>query len=194
MQDEVWKDISEFCGFYQVSNFGRVRRIADYSNQNSEWNLYEPKILTPRLHTNGYLRVMLSVSGKHYDRYIHRLVAAAFIDNENGYSEVNHIDGNKQNNNVLNLEWCTRSQNNRHAYRTGLKTVKGCYGTKKKVAQLTVEENRIIAIYGSIDSAAQYMKCRHCMITNCCSGRYKTSKGYKWIYATDDMKVGDVID
>ena len=109
MQNEIWKDISEFSGYYQVSNCGRVRRIADYSNQSKSWKLKEPKILKPRLHSNGYLRVMLSINGKHYDRYIHRLEAKEFLDNPNDYNEINHIDGDKTNNQLKNIEWCNRS-------------------------------------------------------------------------------------
>lgn len=70
-----------------------------------------------RLHSNGYLRGI--VDGK--DVYLHRLVAMFFIENPNGYEEVNHKDGNKKNNSVNNLEWCNRSQNSKHAFQTGLR-------------------------------------------------------------------------
>lgn len=194
MKTEIWKDVPEFVGYYQVSNFGRVRRIANYSNQNSSWELTKPKILKCRKHTNGYLRVMFSVNGKHYDRYVHRLVAEVFVENKYGYCEVNHLDGDKTNNNADNLEWCTRSQNNKHAYFTGLRTVKGCYGSlKKKVAQIDYHTNRIVNIYDSIDSAAKELNCNHSSITNCCTKRYKSSYGMKFRYATDTMKVGDVV-
>lgn len=192
MRNEIWKDILEFQGYYQVSNFGRVRRIADYLNQNKSWRLSEPKILKQRLHNNGYLRVMLSINGKHYDRYIHRLVAIAFLDNPNGYSEINHIDGDKTNNNLKNLEWCNRSYNNKHAYQNGLKVVKGCYGKKKKVAQISLVDNLIINVFDSLKEAAQFVSCNQCMITNCCNKRTKSCRGFKWVYATEDMKVGDV--
>lgn len=70
-----------------------------------------------RKHTNGYLRA--TIHGK--DMYVHRLVAICFLKNENNYKEINHIDGDKTNNNVTNLEWCNRSQNNKHAFDTGLR-------------------------------------------------------------------------
>lgn len=191
---EIWKDIEEFKGYYQVSNFGHVRRIANYSNQCAEWS-HTPTILKARKHSNGYLRVMLSINNKHYDRYIHRLVAKAFLTNENEYKEINHKDGNKTNNYVSNLEWCDRSYNNKHAYSIGLRTVKGCCGKHKKtVAQIDIKTKMIINIFDSIDYASQTMNCSHASITNCCVGRYKTSHGFKWTYATPNMKVGDIID
>lgn len=71
----------------------------------------------PRKHTNGYIRA--TIFGK--DQYVHRLVAMCFIENPDGLDEVNHKDGDKQNNHVSNLEWCTRAQNNKHAFQTGLR-------------------------------------------------------------------------
>ena len=117
---EVWKDVVEFPTHYQVSNIGNIRRKAPYVNQSKAWDSNN-KILSFRLHTNGYQRVMLSINGKHYDRYVHRLVAEAFCENPNNYNEVNHIDGNKDNNHVSNLEWVTPMQNTHHAIRTGLR-------------------------------------------------------------------------
>ena len=92
---EIWKNIESF-EHYSVSNFGNAR------------NNMTGKILKPRKHTNGYARVILCKNKKHYDRYIHRLVAQAFIPNINILSEVNHKDENKSNNFVENLEWCDR--------------------------------------------------------------------------------------
>ena len=69
---------------------------------------------------HGYKQVFVSVKNKRYVRYVHRLVAECYIPNPNCLPEVNHLDGNKANNNADNLEWCTRGDNARHAYRTGL--------------------------------------------------------------------------
>lgn len=201
--EEIWKDVSEFKGFYQVSNLGNVKRIGDYSNQNSSWK--SEVILKPRLHSSGYLRVMLSVNNKHYDRYIHRLVATEFCKNHNPlkYKEVNHIDGNKTNNNSDNLEWCDRSYNNKHAYVKGLHTVHGCYGIKKKVAQIDINTNIVLNIFNSVEEASKTIGLkRYANISACCGfqdhpDKYKrpvlSVKGFKWCYATEEMKIGDVI-
>ncbi len=85
---------------------------------------------------NGYCSVETNIDGKRKRYYVHRLVAKAFLLNPNDYTDVNHVDGNKQNNHVNNLEWCSRSHNLKHAYKLGL---------KKSVSQiLTIEDVRYI--------------------------------------------------
>ena len=85
--------------------------------------LYAKTMKPAKLHDNGkgYMQIHTSRDGKQYMRYIHRLVAECYLDNPNGLREVNHKDGNKRNNSVENLEWCTSRENHLHAYRTGLK-------------------------------------------------------------------------
>lgn len=122
---EIWKDIEEFKGLYQVSNFGRVRsidRLITYRTGTKR--LTKGTILTIGQNKLGYQQVSLSKNDKMYSRRVHRLVANAFIKNTKNYKEVNHIDGNKKNNKVENLEWCNRSQNMQHAVRLGLKPKK----------------------------------------------------------------------
>lgn len=199
---EIWKDIPEFEGYYQVSSKGRIRRIGNYSNQNGSWSLKNPHILKPRDNRRGYLYVMLSVNGKIYSRYVHRLVAITFLPNPNNYKEVNHKDGNKYNNSVENLEWCDHSYNGKHAYRTGLRTVKGCYGRKKAVAQIDKESKKILFIHESVEKAAKSVGLKNFSSISCCCSyaedhsRYKrpalSSKGYLWRFATDDMEIGQI--
>lgn len=106
MLNEVYKDIVGFEGIYQVSNFGNVK------NQHG-------KILKTYKINSGYLCLKLhDATGKRSSHLVHRLVATAFLDNPK--TEVNHIDGNKHNNTLTNLEWCTSSENKRHALYTGL--------------------------------------------------------------------------
>ena len=98
--DEIWKDIENYNGDYQVSNLGRVKSFA-----------IGERILKPTDNGKGYLIVGLSCKAHRKNHYVHRLVAFAFIDNPNEYSEINHKDENIQNNSYENLEWCSRKYN-----------------------------------------------------------------------------------
>lgn len=114
---EIWVDIEGYEGLYQVSNFGRVRSL-DRIGDNGR--IY--KGVTKALSDNGrgYLQVNLKIKGKQRNLYIHRLVAQAFIPNPENKPEVNHIDGDKSNNFVSNLEWVTHVENVKHCFENGL--------------------------------------------------------------------------
>ena len=105
---EVWEDIKGFEGLYQISNFGNVK------------SFYKDKILKGRPDKDGYYRVCFYKNKKSKEMKIHRLVAQAFIPNPENFPQVNHIDGNKLNNCVSNLEWCTAKYNINHACKLGL--------------------------------------------------------------------------
>lgn len=124
---EQWKDIVGFEGWYQISNLGRVRsvpRVVPHKSKHGSvaYQRWESKILRPTITNQGYEMVVLSKSGKFSYPTVHRLVAIAFIPNPHNKRTVNHIDGDKTNNVVSNLEWCTSSENNQHAYDVGLNT------------------------------------------------------------------------
>ena len=108
LPNEVWKDVVGYEGLYKVSNLGRVKK---------PMGAYDI-ILRP--FTQDYKMISLSFSGKSKKFLVHRLVAQAFIQNPENKDEVNHIDGNKLNNVVENLEWVTKSENAKHAYKLGL--------------------------------------------------------------------------
>ena len=109
--EEVWKPIEGTDGKYEVSNFGRVRT-----------NSQRPGLLTLTKQPSGYRYAMIGLSnGKRRNCRVHRLVAQHFLPNPDNMKEVNHKDGNKDNNHVINLEWCTRSHNVKHSFDTGLK-------------------------------------------------------------------------
>lgn len=114
----VWKPIKN-CNNYYISNNGEVITMKNT-------NKYpKGKLLTPRLCKQGYFRVYLTKNdGTRKDFKIHRLVAKHYLEKPKGCDIVNHKDGNKTNNNVSNLEWCTHSQNNIHAYSIGLSSQK----------------------------------------------------------------------
>lgn len=106
---EVWKDIDGYEGLYQVSNLGRVRSLDRYDLYK---RFHRGVVLIPKQERpDRYLTVSLWKNGKHSLRYVHRLVASEFIENNNNLPEVNHIDENKTNNTVSNLEWCDRAYN-----------------------------------------------------------------------------------
>ena len=106
---EIWKDIKDYEGLYQISNKGRV-----YSYRTN-------KFLSICYTSKGYQIVGFKINGKQVMKQIHRLVAESFIENPENKPCVNHKDGNKENNCVDNLEWCTYSENNKHAYKTKLR-------------------------------------------------------------------------
>jgi hypothetical protein len=110
MMEEQWRPIEGTDGKYEVSNFGRVRT-----------NGKRPGLLTLTKQKSGYRYAMIEIDGKSCNRRVHRMVAQHFLPNPDNMKEVNHKDGNKDNNHVSNLEWCTRSNNVKHSFDTGLK-------------------------------------------------------------------------
>jgi len=98
---EIWKPIRGYKGLYEVSNFGNVR------NQLGELKKFHR-------HQKGYLIVCLWKDNKKKNKRVHRLVARAFVENDRGLNEINHIDGEKENNCAYNLEWCTHKENMQH--------------------------------------------------------------------------------
>lgn len=121
---EEWKDVQFYEGRYQVSNLGRIKSLVN-----------KERILIPQRNAQGYLHVSLCKNGKRNNHMISRLVMRHFIPNPESKPCVNHIDGNKNNNTLKNLEWCTYSENIKHAYRNGLR---GKYGYKSKLNEHSV--------------------------------------------------------
>jgi hypothetical protein len=126
---EVWKDVVGYEGIYQVSNFGNVKRISSFRGVNKAYlNGYN---LTPRDNGKGYLRIKLTINNKSKRVMLHKIIANAFIPNDKSYPYINHINGNKQDNRIENLEWCTQSQNCLHSVKLGTwgalkKNIKKC--------------------------------------------------------------------
>lgn len=121
---EVWKDIKVYEGLYQVSNYGRVKRIESIVNYSNGLKCkHKERILKvdkSKINKRGqyYLRVTLSKNNKQKRYQVHQLVAKHFIENTKNKKCINHIDGNPENNIVQNLEWCTYSENEIHSYNT----------------------------------------------------------------------------
>lgn len=113
--NEIWKDIPGFEGRYQASSLGRIRSIQDNHGN------YREQTRATWVSSKGYVYVQLFVKDVRHNVSVHHAVASAFIPNPDKKKTVNHIDGDKQNNQVTNLEWNTHSENLKHAHATGLK-------------------------------------------------------------------------
>lgn len=111
MMIETWKRIKGYEGHYHVSSLGRIR----------SYRLGRRKILKGGVGSHGYVFVVLCINKTKTNHLVHRLVAEAFIPNIDGKSQVNHKNGIKHDNRVENLEWCTRQENEQHAWKLGLK-------------------------------------------------------------------------
>lgn len=133
LQNEIWKEIPGFDGYYSVSNVGRIRR--DKAGKGT----WAGRILHPKYDSDGYLTVCLSVDGCITAHKIHRLVMLTFIGPTGKHIEVNHKDGRKDNNRLENLEYLTTAQNMNHAHTNGLYPV----GEKHYLAKLTEEQARM---------------------------------------------------
>ena len=163
-------------GLYEVSNFGKVRSL----NFNRENRVNE---LRPYKNRSGYLAVTLFNNYKEKVKTIHRLVAETFIKNSENNAFVNHIDGNKLNNCIDNLEWCTPQYNTREAYRIGLnKAKKGSeHHLSRKVKQYDDNDN-CIKIWNCIKDIEKELGFKTSNISACCRNEIKRAYGYKWKY------------
>ena len=119
--NEIWKPIKGYESLYEVSNYGRVKALARRKNCNRGYGIIKEHIMKPNnCDRGGYYRVPLTGTN-HIKKYylVHRLVAEAFIPNPDNLPEVNHKDSNKANNNIKNLEWCSRTYNIKYGYENG---------------------------------------------------------------------------
>ena len=170
---EIWKNIPNYEGLYQVSNLGRVKSFRKCTKHRFE----SEYILKPSVSNSGYAQVTLYDNTVRRKFLVHKLVAEAFIPNPNNYPQVNHKDENPLNNEVTNLEWCTSEYNN--AY--GTARIRMIETKSRPVEQLTID-GQILAVYRSAKIARQMLGVSKSSLgyairsgSNC--------KGYFWRYS-----------
>lgn len=175
----MWKDIKGYEGKYQISDSGNVKSLITHK-------------YLKLVDNKGYKRVFLS---NPYRRWylVHRLVAEAFIPNPENKPTVNHIDGNKQNNCVDNLEWATYSENNIHAIKNNLRpynqinaTKQAAKMNKKAVIQYDLKGN-LIKEWEGMREVERKLNIKHQYISNCCLGIQHSAKGYRWEYKKEEV-------
>ena len=189
---EIWKDIVEYEGLYQVSNLGNVKSLHDrYGN-------YRERLLKPIKRKDNYLCVDLHKNGKRKTYLVHRLVAETFLTKIDGKNHVDHINSDRQNNNVNNLRWCNQKENNQFdlARKHKSEAAKGKTGAWKgktgtlhpsSKAVLCIELNKI---FGSAMEAGRETGIKQQNISKCCNGKLQsagkhpvTGEKLHWKYA-----------
>jgi len=179
---EIWKDVIGYEGYYKVSNFGRVKSLIRKSN--NQYNKKEIIVSTRLLY--GYVYIQLNKNGKANNKRVHRLVAESFLKNPFNKSQVNHINGIKNDNMVENLEWNTAQENTLHAIKTGLRVSSGMKGRtgylnifSKPVFQYNLNGD-FIKEWISATEVMRILKIQSTSISRCCNHIIKTSGGFKW--------------
>ena len=186
MDKEIWKDIEGYEGLYQVSNLGRVKSLYKFINNNPKSKSIgyysEERILKCFNNKKGYKMVKLYKNTEHITKRVHRLVAQTFIPNPKKLPQVNHIDGNKINNKVSNLEWCTNRENQIHAWKNNL--IKKRTGKDNKLSKKVYQydlNGLLINIWDCVSTAEKTLHIKN--ISTVCHGKRKTAGGYIWRYS-----------
>ena len=180
----MWVNIDGYDGRYQVSESGQVRSV-DWVviNKRGIKQVFKGKMLKPTVNALGYYTVTLTKDGRGKPVLLHRIIAKAFIPNPLGYNEINHIDENKLNNSIGNLEWCTHLHNVRHGTaieRASLRKINNP-ATSNIVAQIS-NNGAIVAYYPSVREASRVVGIHPNSIIRCCRGERKTTGGFHWRY------------
>lgn len=172
---EEWKPIQGYEGVYEVSCQGNVRSLDRFVKTSKSGKKFVKGRLLKPVAVKGYSIVSLCLNGHQVEKKIHRLVANAFLDNPFELPQVNHLDGNKTNNNVSNLEFCSPLHNVKHAFDTGLcdrSIAQRHYGAKLKNSDIPIIRSRLSSNESPTSIAKDYSIGRHII--------YKIKYGKSW--------------
>lgn len=178
--EEVWRDLKGFEDKFKISSNGVI--INKFTNSK----------VKDRISKDGYLNVCLYYNKKAHHKCVHRLVAETFIEKDKDVKlEVNHIDGNKLNNNIDNLEWITHKENINHAWKNNLfepvRIASKRYGKDNPAAKKIIQydtEGKKIKEYDCIIDAVNETKINKTSVGKCCNNRQKTAGGFVWKFTT----------
>ena len=192
---EEWRDIPGYETYYQASSLGNIRRLNSIvAGRCNTLRRLAGDVLKLQKNSNGYITVGFCINHSCKYQRVHRLVCMAFHPNSENKKFVNHKDGNKTNNHIDNLEWCTKSENEIHAYKTGLKnppcakSMLGRFGALHNTSRAVLQFNlngQFIKEYGS---GLEAYRCTNILAQNinkCCKGIYQKSGGYIWKYKNE---------
>ena len=170
MKEEIWCYIKGYEGLYEVSNYGRVRSL----------KFGKEKILKPSRDTDGYLFVGIRKNGHRKICRVHRLVAETFIPNPSNLSEINHLDEDKDNNLVQNLEWCDRKYNCNYGNRNKRISEKMTNGKLSKLVLQYTKSGEFVKEWKSMNDVQRNLGYSTGNISSCCTGRRKNAYNFIW--------------
>ena len=181
---EEWRDVENYEGKYQISNLGRLRSFV---------RSIEPRVIAPHYDKDGYIMYYLFRDGKSHIKKAHRLVAIAFIPNNDNLPQINHKDENKTNNRVSNLEWCSNLYNNRYSTKRQRQSFYAMYQGHflRKIRQYSLE-GVFIKEHISSRMAERETGVKHQNIIEVCKGAQRQAKGYLCCYANDTKRIKEV--
>ncbi|MGJ7024974.1 NUMOD4 domain-containing protein [Petrimonas sulfuriphila] len=182
---EIWKDIVGFENMYQISNYGNVKSLERIVPFGRSYRTIKERIVNKYDNGKGYLYVKLYKKHKETDKYVHRLVAESFLINPNEYPQVNHIDENKQNNMVENLEWCSVSYNIKYANgmnkRLTTRIKNGAKTAERPVLQFSLNGD-FIKEFKSAYQANRELNIHEPNIRESIKRKNGTCGGFRWVY------------
>lgn len=198
---EEWRDIPGYEGIYEVSNLGNVRSLDRFVKSKHEgfYAFINGKQLTPIKNRAGYLRINLCNEYGRKAKFVHQLVAIAFIKNPNNLKQINHKDENPLNNRVENLEWCTAKYNSNYGNHNK-KISEATKGKKKNISKETIDrinQNKRRPVIGTNMETGEEIYIRSISdskfygfsvngVSYCVTKRQKNHRGYTWRYANGD--------